>query len=117
MLNRLRARVSEGREAGFTLIELLIVIVILGILAAIVVFAVGSARDDSVKASCKADTKTINTASEAYKAKNGAYAADMATLQSGGFIKSVPPNVDYKITYTAGTATGAIGVAGAGGPC
>ncbi len=40
-LERLRRRRDElGDEGGFTLIELLIVIVILGILAAIVVFAV-----------------------------------------------------------------------------
>ena len=40
-LERLRSRRAElGDQGGFTLIELLIVIVILGILAAIVVFAV-----------------------------------------------------------------------------
>ncbi|MCU1624764.1 MAG: hypothetical protein JWL79_3609 [Frankiales bacterium] len=103
---------SGGEDTGFTLIELLIVIVILGILAAIVVFAVGSARDDSVKSSCQADVKTINTASEAYKAKNGSYPADgapgLSALQAGSFIKSVPDSTEYTVDYAGGTATGTI---------
>ena len=106
MYNRMRTRLEDGRQAGFTLIELLIVIVILGILAAIVVFAVGAARDDSVTSSCKADVKTINTASEAYKAKYGSYAASMQVLKDNSFIKDVPPTTEYTVTYTSGTATG-----------
>ncbi len=56
-------------ERGFTLIELLVVIVILGILAAVVVFAVGGLTDKGEKSSCKIDTRTIRTAEEAYFAK------------------------------------------------
>ena len=43
MLQQLRA--ARKNESGFTLIELLIVIVILGILAAIVVFSVQGITD------------------------------------------------------------------------
>jgi type II secretion system protein G len=60
-------------EDGFTLIELLIVIVILGILAAIVVFAVGTTGQNAAATSCKADAKTVEVALEAFKAQNGAY--------------------------------------------
>ncbi|MGD9798164.1 MAG: type II secretion system protein, partial [Acidimicrobiia bacterium] len=45
-----RARQSEE---GFSLIELLIVIVVLGILSAIVLFAGGNARTDSQISACK----------------------------------------------------------------
>jgi prepilin-type N-terminal cleavage/methylation domain-containing protein len=58
-------------ERGFTLIELLIVIVILGILAGIVLFAVGGVTDRGAVAACKNDFKTIQTAVEAYRAKKG----------------------------------------------
>ena len=106
---------AQASDEGFTLIELLIVIVILGILAGIVVFAVGSARDDSVASSCKADIKTVNTAAEAYKAKNGSYPSQAALTAAGGTLRTYPTSTEYTITYTAatGTATGALAGGGA----
>src|SRR3954466_5517212 len=80
MLDRIRkARTDEG----FTLIELLIVIIILGILAAIVVFAVGSTRKDSVQSSCKTDFKSVELSSEAVNTKTGSYAAATSTDNGG----------------------------------
>ena len=58
-------------EGGFTLIELLIVIVVLGILAGIVVFGVGTFRQDARPRRSKADCKTVSVAAEAFNAKNG----------------------------------------------
>src|SRR5258708_6623479 len=67
-------RLQEKRnEEGFTLIELLIVIIVLGILAAIVVFAVGSTRKDSVASSCKTNYKSVELSAEAINTKMGAY--------------------------------------------
>ena len=60
-------RVDEGSsERGFTLIELLIVIVVLGILAAIVVFSLTGVTGQSKAAACNADAKTVETAANAY---------------------------------------------------
>jgi prepilin-type N-terminal cleavage/methylation domain-containing protein len=64
-------------EDGFTLIELMIVIVILGILAGIVVFAVGGITDRGTQAACKTDVSTIQTGVEAYYAKTGGYPAHL----------------------------------------
>jgi general secretion pathway protein G len=74
-------------ERGFTLIELLIVIVILGILAGIVLFAVGGVTDRGNVAACKNDFKTIQTAVEAYRAQKKDYPPDLVptlTNPAGG---------------------------------
>lgn len=85
MLEQLRKARQE--ESGFTLIELLIVIVILGVLAGIVVFAIGGINDRGNEAACKADSKTIEVAQEAYYAKNTAYAGSVAILKGANFLK------------------------------
>jgi prepilin-type N-terminal cleavage/methylation domain-containing protein len=56
-------------ERGFTLVELLIVIVIMGILAGIVVFAVGNLTQSATQNACKTEGDTFNTAIQAYKAE------------------------------------------------
>ena len=105
-------------EEGFTLIELLIVIVILGILAGIVVFAVGTAKSDSVSSSCKADIKTVNTAAEAFKAKNGTYPTQSElTAGTSAPLRTYPSSTEYKIAYAAGTATGNLKADGSGAAC
>jgi len=79
----------KSNDEGFTLIELLIVIVILGILAAVVVFAVGGITDKGQTSACKADKKTYEVAVEAYYAQEGAYPADETVLDSSGFVRDV----------------------------
>src|SRR4051794_34091292 len=88
MYDRLRHRLDAGRDIGFTLIELLIVIVILGILAAIVVFAVGGITDRGDTSACKADAKTVEVAAEAYRAQKGSYAGTIGELVSSSFLRS-----------------------------
>lgn len=86
-------------DDGFTLIELLIVIIILGILAAIVVFSVKGITDKGTSSACKTSVSTIDTAFEAYAAglPNPSTAdpavVDLDTLKTGGFLHSVPTKV------------------------
>ena len=54
-------------EPGFTLIELLIVIVVLGILAATVIFALGGVTGQSAEAACQSDGKSYEVAVAAYE--------------------------------------------------
>ena len=56
----------DAPDRGFTLIELLIVIVVLGILATVAVFAVRGVTDRGEQSACEADSKTLETAIEAY---------------------------------------------------
>ncbi len=62
---------ENKQDKGFTLVELLIVIVILGILATVTVFAVRGITDQGQTSACAADQKTLQVAVEAYYAKFG----------------------------------------------
>jgi general secretion pathway protein G len=78
----------KKNDEGFTLIELLIVIVILGILAAVVVFAVGGITDQGEESACAAELKTLQVAVEAYRAQEGNYPTDNASIAS--FVRNPP---------------------------
>jgi general secretion pathway protein G len=78
-------------EGGFTLIELLIVIVVLGILAGIVVFGVGTFKTDAETAAKAADCKSVSVAAEAWNAKKGSYPADVGVLVTAGYLKAPAP--------------------------
>lgn len=103
------ARVGKG-EGGFTLIELLIVIVILGILAAVVVFSVSGITKSGKKSACKADLQSIQTAVEAKRANDGSYPTDMASLMPKylGTTSDIAVNTktspDYVVTYAPPSA-------------
>jgi prepilin-type N-terminal cleavage/methylation domain-containing protein len=75
VLNRIRSDKDHKNliEQGFTLVELLIVIVILGILAGIVVFAVGNLTSNAKTNACATEKSSVTTAAEAYKAQMGVY--------------------------------------------
>lgn len=105
MLQATMRKRREG-EGGFTLVELLVVIVILGVLAGVVVFAVGGINNKSVKAACSADVAVVQTAEEANFAQSNAYVAP-ATLVTNKLIRSVPSSTSYAITVPDLT-TGAV---------
>jgi prepilin-type N-terminal cleavage/methylation domain-containing protein len=97
-----RRNSGEASEYGFTLIELLIVIIVLGILAAIVVFSLSGVSGQSKTAACTTDAKTVEVAADAYQAKTGnwpASAADATALVTANYLKSVPSTTNG---YTIG---------------
>jgi prepilin-type N-terminal cleavage/methylation domain-containing protein len=89
----MRALINQRREKneeGFTLIELLLVIIILGILAAVVVFSVRGVSDRGQSSACKTSKSATITAIESYYAKNGTYPPHLAALVTDGFVADLP---------------------------
>ena len=99
--------VSQESEGGFTLIELLIVIVVLGILAAVVVFSLGSVTGNAAKSACQTDVASVNTAEAAYNAQTGTYTAVQGNLVPA-YITTFPSSSHYTITIVD-TGTMAVG--------
>lgn len=95
---------TEKQDKGFTLVELLIVIVILGILATVTVFAVRGITDQGQESACNADKKTIEVAAEAFMAQNGSYPADLAALEGSGLLRGVTSD-NWTYAHTAGAGS------------
>ena len=89
---------------GFTLIELLIVVVIIGILAAIAIPKFASTKEKAYLASMKSDLRNLATTEEGFFADNQVYTAVAASNVAGvatpdpatGFVPSAG------VTITAG---------------
>jgi general secretion pathway protein G len=99
----LNSRVSS--ERGFTLIELLIVVVVLGVLAAVVVFALGGINGQAAVAACQSDAKTVQMAVGAYEAQMGGdppASLDVLTQGPNPYIQSLPSNSSYAISLANG---------------
>ena len=74
---------------GFTLIELLIVVVIIGILAAIAIPKFSAVREKSYIAAVTSDLKILAAQQEAYQSNNQAYASDWTDLTDLGITEGV----------------------------
>ena len=89
-------------DRGFTLVELLVVIVILGALAGVVVFAVNGISDRGQASACAEDARTLRTAEESQFAKTGAYATQ-AGLVTAGLLSQA--STLHDVTLSASTYT------------
>ncbi len=69
------------RKRGFTLIELLIVVVIIGILAAIAVPKFAATKGKAYAAAMRSDLRNLASAQESYFYQHASYSADSTALR------------------------------------
>ena len=99
---------TRTRKA-FTLIEILIVVVILGILAAVVIPQFTNAADDANNAGVRTQLQTLRSQIELYRAENGSDPdlanTGWADMVNGGYLPG-PPKNPLTGTNTFGNAAG-----------
>jgi len=91
-----------NNRKGFTLIELLIVVVIIGILAAIAIPKFASTKQKAYMAAMKSDLKNFVTSNESYFADYNTYGTEANVRAAGLFAATT----DVTLVSTDATATG-----------
>lgn len=95
MTERVMNMQSNGKQQGFTLIEIMVVIVILGVLAALVVPKIMSRPDEARVVAARHDISAIGQALKLYKLDNGSYPSTeqgLAALTQKPTVAPVPNN-------------------------
>lgn len=95
-------------QKGFTLIELLVVIAIIGILAALVLVALGNARDKANDARVKSNLGQMRTLAEVHYDSNSASYASFGSCASGT-VADCEGNIGASITSLRSDTTDAGG--------
>jgi prepilin-type N-terminal cleavage/methylation domain-containing protein len=92
------------RRHGFTLVEILIVVIILGILAAIVMANVGGATEDSRRGAFVSSLKTFVHLEAGFRAETGNYLEDASSgVCPAGFERFIYPG-----DWESGTPIGGV---------
>lgn len=102
------------KTKAFTLIELLVVIAIIGILAAVVIASLNSARTKAKDTAIIAQAKQIMTAVEMYYNDNGAYPITGCGINCGIDLSTLTTFISAYISYMPNSPTLAYAVSSGG---
>ena len=92
----------RARSDGFTLLELMIVVVIIGLLAAIGVPKFASSRERAFLATMRSDLRNLETAQEAYLHDQGTYYSGVIPNAALSFSPSAAVTVTLASVSTSG---------------
>ncbi len=105
---------ASERRAGFTLIELLIVVVIIGILAAIAIPKYSQTRQRAFVTTAKADLKNLATQEDIYYNSNYTYSSNPAAI---GFVHSAGVTITFSDADNLGWSASAVHAGAPNIPC
>jgi len=88
---------QQSKRSGFTIVELLVVIVVIGILAALTIVSYTGMTHKAAAATLQSDLKNAQTQLELDKATTGSYPANQGAANGG---KGLPKSSDTVYQYT-----------------
>lgn len=99
-----RMRTALKSKEGFTLVELLVVLMVLGVLAAVAVPRISDISGKAQEVKAKTELKQVQTAMEVYLAENGTYPTSTSEMNDALDFLMDSDLDEYTVKFVAGDA-------------